>query len=105
MKTMCAPLWECSEISSTGRTSKAGAIDTAAASSLRKSGKQCLTSSSAAYLGLGCCASCLTFPRMSAQVTELKVAGMTCGNCARHLTEALRAVPGVEHAAVALETQ
>ena len=42
---------------------------------------------------------------MGAQVTELDVAGMTCGNCARHVTEALRAVPGVEHAAVALETQ
>src|SRR6185436_1816876 len=42
---------------------------------------------------------------MSAQVSELKVAGMTCGNCARHVSEALRAVPGVEHASVALETQ
>src|SRR5688500_4347196 len=42
---------------------------------------------------------------MGAQVTELKVAGMTCGNCARHVTDAVRAVPGVEHATVALETQ
>jgi P-type Cu+ transporter len=42
---------------------------------------------------------------MSAEVTELEVGGMTCGNCARHVTDALRAVPGVEHAAVALETQ
>ena len=38
-------------------------------------------------------------------MTELTVEGMTCGNCARHVTEALRAVPGVEHAAVGLETQ
>jgi Cu+-exporting ATPase len=42
---------------------------------------------------------------MSAQVSELTVEGMTCGNCARHVTEALRAVPGVEHAAVGLETE
>jgi P-type Cu+ transporter len=34
----------------------------------------------------------------------LAVSGMTCGNCARHVTEAIRNVPGVAHAAVALET-
>src|SRR5436189_279940 len=33
---------------------------------------------------------------MSAQVTELKMSGMTCCNCVRHVTEALRSVPGVE---------
>jgi P-type Cu+ transporter len=36
-------------------------------------------------------------------VTELTVKGMTCGNCARHVTEALQAVPGVRSAAVNLE--
>jgi Cu+-exporting ATPase len=36
-------------------------------------------------------------------VTELTVEGMTCGNCARHVTEALQAVPGVRNAAVNLE--
>src|SRR6185437_6219316 len=35
--------------------------------------------------------------------TELLVSGMTCNNCARHVAEALRAVPGVESAAVHLE--
>ncbi|HKQ36998.1 MAG TPA: cation-translocating P-type ATPase [Verrucomicrobiae bacterium] len=39
------------------------------------------------------------------QVTELEIGGMTCGNCARHVTDALREVPGVEHANVALQTQ
>jgi len=36
-------------------------------------------------------------------VTELAVGGMTCGNCARHVTEALQSVPGVRSAAVSLE--
>jgi Cu+-exporting ATPase len=36
-------------------------------------------------------------------ITELTVDGMTCGNCARHVTEALQAVPGVRSAAVNLE--
>ena len=40
-----------------------------------------------------------------AQVTEFDIAGMTCGNCARHVTEALREVPGVEHADVTVQTQ
>jgi Cu+-exporting ATPase len=35
--------------------------------------------------------------------TELAVEGMTCGNCARHVTEALQAVPGVRSAAVNLQ--
>ncbi|HTD88074.1 MAG TPA: cation-translocating P-type ATPase [Candidatus Binatia bacterium] len=39
------------------------------------------------------------------QVTELEIGGMTCGNCARHVGDALRHVPGVEHAAVALQTR
>src|SRR4051812_36496922 len=36
-------------------------------------------------------------------VTELNVGGMTCGNCARHVTEALQSVPGVRSANVNLE--
>ena len=36
-------------------------------------------------------------------VTHLTVTGMTCGNCARHVTEALQSVPGVHSAAVNLE--
>ena len=39
------------------------------------------------------------------QVTELEIGGMTCGNCARHVGDALRDVPGVEHADVTLQTQ
>ena len=35
--------------------------------------------------------------------TELIVSGMTCNNCARHVTEALRSVPGVQRAVVDLE--
>jgi copper chaperone CopZ len=27
--------------------------------------------------------------------TSLRITGMTCGNCVRHVTEALRGVPGV----------
>ncbi|MCX6926241.1 MAG: HAD-IC family P-type ATPase [Verrucomicrobia bacterium] len=34
---------------------------------------------------------------------ELTITGMTCGNCARHVTEALQSVPGVHSAAVRLE--
>ena len=36
-------------------------------------------------------------------VTELYVEGMTCNNCARHVTEAIQSVPGVRSALVALE--
>src|SRR5882724_3732588 len=39
----------------------------------------------------------------SQSTTELTIDGMTCGNCARHVTEALQAVPGVRNAAVDLE--
>jgi heavy metal translocating P-type ATPase len=35
-------------------------------------------------------------------VTELSVSGMTCGNCARHVTEAIQSVPGVHSATVNL---
>jgi Cu+-exporting ATPase len=36
-------------------------------------------------------------------MTELAVGGMTCGNCARHVTDALQGVPGVRSASVNLE--
>ena len=35
--------------------------------------------------------------------TELTVTGMTCANCARHVTEAIQSVPGVHSATVSLE--
>ncbi|MDB6029754.1 MAG: Cu+-exporting ATPase [Verrucomicrobiales bacterium] len=37
------------------------------------------------------------------QPTELAVTGMSCGNCARHVGEALQSVPGVASARVTLE--
>src|SRR5262245_60711356 len=36
-------------------------------------------------------------------LTELTIGGKTCGNCARHVTEALQSVPGVRSVAVNLE--
>lgn len=39
----------------------------------------------------------------TAATTELAVSGMTCNNCARHVTEAIQAVPGVRSASVLLE--
>jgi copper ion binding protein len=33
---------------------------------------------------------------MSNEQIELDVRGMTCGNCVRHVTEALRGLPGVD---------
>ncbi|HWX20125.1 MAG TPA: cation transporter, partial [Candidatus Binatia bacterium] len=39
----------------------------------------------------------------SRAVTQLAVDGMTCGNCARHVTQALQGVPGVQTALVNLE--
>jgi Cu+-exporting ATPase len=36
-------------------------------------------------------------------VTELAITGMTCGNCARHVTEAIQSVAGVHSATVRLE--
>jgi Cu+-exporting ATPase len=39
-----------------------------------------------------------------ASVTELHVTGMTCNNCARHVTEAIQSVAGVRSASVALDT-
>ena len=35
-------------------------------------------------------------------LTHLAIDGMTCGNCARHVTEALQSVPGVRSASVSL---
>jgi len=37
--------------------------------------------------------------------TELEVSGMTCGNCARHVTEAIQSVPGVHSATVSLDSR
>ncbi len=39
------------------------------------------------------------------RTTELSVSGMTCGNCARHVLEALQQVPGVQSASVSLDSQ
>src|SRR5262245_50285317 len=36
-------------------------------------------------------------------VTDFGITGMTCGNCARHVTEALQSVAGVRSATVDLE--
>ena len=38
----------------------------------------------------------------SANQIELRVDGMTCNNCARHVTEAIQSVPGVQSASVSL---
>jgi P-type Cu+ transporter len=37
--------------------------------------------------------------------TELAITGMTCGNCARHVTEAIQSVAGVRSATVRLDAQ
>jgi P-type Cu+ transporter len=37
------------------------------------------------------------------ETTDMVVHGMTCSNCVRHVTEAIQHVPGVSHAAVALD--
>ena len=39
----------------------------------------------------------------SKKQTELSVSGMTCNNCARHVTEAIQSVPGIQSATVTLE--
>jgi Cu+-exporting ATPase len=39
----------------------------------------------------------------ASKTTELSVEGMTCGNCARHVTEAIQSIPGVRNAVVSLE--
>ena len=41
-------------------------------------------------------------PTAPATGTELAITGMTCGNCARHVTEAIQSVPGVRSATVRL---
>jgi Cu+-exporting ATPase len=38
------------------------------------------------------------------EITTLRIDGMTCGNCARHATEALQSVPGVQYANVTLQS-
>jgi Cu+-exporting ATPase len=37
------------------------------------------------------------------RVTELAIGGMTCGNCARHVTDAILSVPGIDSASVRLD--
>src|SRR5579862_7880390 len=39
----------------------------------------------------------------AATSTELAIGGMTCANCARHVTEAIQGVPGVAAANVRLQ--
>jgi copper chaperone len=34
----------------------------------------------------------------------LKISGMTCGNCRKHVAEAIASVPGVSNVQVSLET-
>ncbi|HET7624297.1 MAG TPA: cation-translocating P-type ATPase [Verrucomicrobiae bacterium] len=41
----------------------------------------------------------------TSRTTELLVSGMTCGNCARHVTEAIQGVPGVHSATVSLDSR
>jgi copper chaperone CopZ len=36
------------------------------------------------------------------QTVELKIQGMTCGGCVKHVTKALQSVPGVAHVDVDL---
>jgi Cu+-exporting ATPase len=43
--------------------------------------------------------------RQNSAATELLVSGMTCANCARHVTEAIQSVPGVRSATVSLENK
>jgi Cu+-exporting ATPase len=43
--------------------------------------------------------------RQNSAATELLVSGMTCTNCARHVTEAIQSVPGVRNATVSLENK
>ena len=43
--------------------------------------------------------------RQNSHATELLVNGMTCGNCARHVTEAIQGVSGVRSATVSLENK
>src|SRR2546422_6224441 len=42
-------------------------------------------------------------PAPNRAVTRLSITGMTCSNCARHVTEALRNVPGVIAVNVSLD--
>ncbi len=43
--------------------------------------------------------------KQASSATTLRIEGMTCGNCARHVTEALQSVPGVQSASVTLQTE
>src|ERR1035438_9807660 len=43
--------------------------------------------------------------RQNVRATELLISGMTCGNCARHVIEAIQSVSGVRSATVSLENK
>jgi Cu+-exporting ATPase len=43
--------------------------------------------------------------RVNNVTTEFEIDGMTCGNCARHVTEAIRSVPDVRSATVSLQNK
>src|SRR5258705_5297829 len=45
-----------------------------------------------------------TAQTFTTETTDLAVRGMTCGNCVRHVTEAIQSVGGVGHATVSLDT-
>jgi Cu+-exporting ATPase len=47
----------------------------------------------------------VSLDRQISASTELHVGGMTCANCARHVTEAIQSVAGVRSATVSLENQ
>src|SRR5881397_1291796 len=56
-----------------------------------------------------CCSAVAAIPPAGAGGTpalrsEFSISGMTCSNCARHVTEAIQNVAGVASAAVSLET-
>jgi P-type Cu+ transporter len=43
--------------------------------------------------------------KINSAATEFQISGMTCSNCARHVTEAIQSVPGVRSATVSLENK
>ena len=43
------------------------------------------------------------FPEHTMNTTTIKIGGMSCGGCAKSVTRALKALPGVSQADVSLE--
>lgn len=37
---------------------------------------------------------------MTTRLTTLAITGMSCGSCAHHIDQALRAIPGVSHVSI-----